>query len=148
MYTKSAADLRHYIIHMYEEECIIYEEVVSRYQQMYSRRSSSAEDDRYRLSQQPRFGSNLSILLFCRADGCRLLSATWLQVLRIYVGSKSDVIILLFILVHVNGECGVYANKYLQQGLRTFWLSSPLMETVIFYNVQIWYCSPMQKWKY
>lgn len=29
MYTKSAADLRHYIIHMYEEECIIYEEVVA-----------------------------------------------------------------------------------------------------------------------
>lgn len=29
MYTKSAADLRHYIIHMYEEECIIYEQVVA-----------------------------------------------------------------------------------------------------------------------
>lgn len=29
MYTKSAADLRHYIIHMYEEECIIYEQAVA-----------------------------------------------------------------------------------------------------------------------
>lgn len=121
MYTKSAADLRHYIIHMYEEECIIYEEVVSRYQQMYRRRPSSAEDDRYRLSQQPRFGSNFSVLLFCRADGCRLLSATWLQVLRIYVGSKSDVIILpSFYSFSFMVVKSVYANKYLQQGLRTF----------------------------
>lgn len=29
MYAESAAELNHYIIHMYEKECIIYEQVAS-----------------------------------------------------------------------------------------------------------------------
>lgn len=58
MYTKSAADLRHYIIHMYEEECIIYEQVVA---------------------VKSTFITNDNSHLKMTVTGCRIAATIWLQ---------------------------------------------------------------------
>lgn len=71
MYTKSAADLRHYITHIHQLECIIYEQVVAA-------KSTFITDDNAQLKMTVtgcRNGKDLSILLFCRAFSRRLLSA-------------------------------------------------------------------------